>query len=151
MSLKKLSQVALDEPETLLLRTAIDAAHRLQIPGVQDVAACALTSSGQLFPAVGFESGGFASVCAEVAAMSCMVAAGRRDLAAIVAVWKAPDGGLHIVPPCGRCRELITDFNPQGWVIVSEDEDTWSHEAIIRPVKVWIGDLLPLRSYRKAV
>ncbi|HMO59920.1 MAG TPA: hypothetical protein PKA05_07095 [Roseiflexaceae bacterium] len=134
--------------DTMLLAAAIAAAERLYHPNIQEVAAALRTSDGQLFSAIHFETAtGFATICGEVAAICCMVAAGRRDLDTIVAVWRAPDGACYLLPPCGRCREVIADFNPEAWVIVSRAPDHWDQAAIKQPARVRIAELLPLKSH----
>ena len=115
-----LHPTALTEPDHALLQSAIDAADRLYVPGVQEVGAAVRTSDGQVFAGIHFETAtGFANICGEVAAICCMVAAGHRDLDTAVAVWRDPDGRHFLLPPCGRCREVISDFNPQAWVIIT--------------------------------
>ena len=63
------------------------------------------------------------------------------------AVWRHPDGNRHLLPPCGRCREVISDFNPNAWVIMTTMPDHWDVAAIDRPSKVRVADLLPLKSH----
>jgi cytidine deaminase len=132
-----------------VLAQAVAAADRLYVAGVQEVGAAVGTAGGPVFAGIHFESAaGFATVCGEVAALSCMVAAGHRDLDVVAAVWRDPEGRHVLLPPCGRCRELVSDFNPEAWVIVTESPDHWDRAAIDRPVKVRIGDLLPRKSHR---
>lgn len=132
-----------------LLQAAIDASERLYIPGIQEVGAALRTTDGQRFTGIHFETAtGFATVCGEISAICCMVAAGRRDLEAIAAVWRGPGALRALLPPCGRCREVISDFNPQAWVIISAAPDHWHESAIASPVKVRVADLLPLRSHQ---
>lgn len=128
-----------------LLREAIIASDRLYIQDVQEVASAIRTVDGSMFTAIHFETkGGYANVCGEVAAIACMVAGGHRDLDTIVAVWHSPQGQHCILPPCGRCRDMIREFNPEAWVILSADTNHWAVEAIERPCKVRASDLLPL-------
>jgi adenylate cyclase len=79
-----------------------------------------------------------------MAAIACMVSAGHRDLDMIVAVWRDPQGHHFLLPPCGRCREVIRDFNPQAWVIVTSKPNHWEVGAIDYPCKVRVSDLVPL-------
>ena len=143
-----MSDAKLDAQDEELLQRAVDAADTLYIKDIQEVGSALRTSAGDIFTAIHFEtSTGFATICGEVAAICCMVAAGHRDLDTIVAVWRSPDGGHCLLPPCGRCRETIADFNPDAWVIISADEDHWNPSAIERPVKVRIAELLPRKSH----
>ena len=137
----------LGEQDQEVLRQAIEASNRLYVRGIQEVGAAVRTTSGQIFSGIHFESStGWANVCGEVAVICCMVSAGHRDLDTIAAVWRDPDGKHYLLPPCGRCREVIADFNPAAWVIVSTLPDHWDMAAIERPGKVRIADLLPLKS-----
>jgi cytidine deaminase len=80
-----------------------------------------------------------------------MVAAGHRDLETVAAVWRDPDGKHYLLPPCGRCREVISDFNPLAWVVITAMSDHWDAAAIEHPVKVRLADLLPRRSHQLCV
>ncbi len=132
-----------------VLQHAVDSAQRLYVQGIQEVGAAVRTATGGLYGGIHFEtSTGFATVCGEIAAICCMVADGHRDLDTIAAVWRDPNGSYYLLPPCGRCREVISDFNPTAWVIVSTLPDHWDAHAIDRPGKVRIGDLLPLKSHQ---
>jgi len=141
--------IELSESDRAVLQHAIDAADRLYLQGVQEVGAAVRTMTGQIFAGIHFETAtGFANVCGEVAALCCMVAAGHRDVETVAAVWRDPDGKHYLLPPCGRCREVISDFNPQAWVIITTISDHWDAAAIERPVKVRVADLLPRRSHQ---
>jgi cytidine deaminase len=130
-----------------VLAQAIAASDRLYLQGIQEVGAAVRTASGQIFSAIHFEtSTGFANVCGEVAAICLMVAAGHRDLHTVAAVWRSPQGAHFLLPPCGRCREVISDFNPQARVIISSSPDHWQPEAILHPLVVQVAELLPLKS-----
>jgi cytidine deaminase len=142
----------LTEADRAVLQHAIDAADRLYVRGVQEVGAALRTAGGQIFSAIHFETAtGFANVCGEVAAICCMVAAGHRDLETVAAVWRDPEGKHYLLPPCGRCREVISDFNPEAWVIVTTMSDHWDAAAIEHPMKVRVAGLLPLRSHQLRV
>ena len=136
----------LTERDEQLVQEAIDVSNRLYLKNVQEVSAAIRTKNGNVFSAIHFETAaGFATVCGEVAAISCMIAAGHRDLHTIVAVWRSREGKHFILPPCGRCREVISDFNPEAWVIVSTSGNHWDPEAISQRGRVQVTDLLPLK------
>lgn len=138
----------LSERELEVLQAAIEAVDRLYVAGIQEVGAAVRTTTGQTFSGIHFEtSTGFATVCGEIAALCCMVAAGHRDLALVTAVWRDPQGRHFVLPPCGRCREVISDFNPAAEVIVTTLPDHWDVAAIEHPGKVRVADLLPLKSH----
>ncbi|MDQ0912918.1 cytidine deaminase [Streptomyces canus] len=69
--------------------------------------------------------------CAELVLIGAAAAQGAYELKTIVAVG-ARDRG--VVPPCGRCRQVLLDYFPDLEVIVGE-------EARTRTVR--ITDLLP--------
>jgi cytidine deaminase len=70
--------------------------------------------------------------CAELVVLGAAAAAGIRQLTTIVAV---NDAGRGILPPCGRCRQVLVDYFPDIRVIVP----TTSGSPIVAPA----GDLLP--------
>ena len=69
--------------------------------------------------------------CAELVVIGRAAAEGAGDLVEIVAVG---DGDRGILSPCGRCRQVLSDYFPQLRVIVSTGGDTRS---------VPVGELLP--------
>jgi len=137
--------VELTDQDRALLRTAIQAADRLYLDPIQDVAAAVRTTSGEVFSAICFDTDeSWANTCGEVAALACMVAAGHRDLDTIVAVWRDRQGQHFLLPPCGRCRAVIRSFNRQTWVIVTSKPNHWEVGSIDYPCKVRISDLVPM-------
>lgn len=122
-----------------VLAEARRAADALYLDGMHKVAAAVRTHSGAMFAGINIKTRmPFADVCGEVAALCAMVTGGHRDPTVIVAVRGDGRGHHEIVPPCGRCRELISDFDPLTWVIVGTLE---------RPRKVPVAALLPLKAW----
>ncbi|GAA1980233.1 cytidine deaminase [Kitasatospora viridis] len=70
--------------------------------------------------------------CAELVVIGTAAAQGAYELDTIVAVGDRERG---VVPPCGRCRQVLLDYFPTIRVIVGAGED-------IRAVP--IADLLPV-------
>ncbi len=68
-----------------------------------EVAAAALTSQGTIYTGVSISAGCGIGFCAEHSAIAAMVTAGETHIQKLVAI--AADGKL--MPPCGRCRELL--------------------------------------------
>jgi cytidine deaminase len=131
------ASTALTDQHRELIESAKRTADRLYLDGIHEVAAALRTTSGELFIGIHIEASvGYADVCGEVAAMCNMVSAGRRDLEVIVAVASNGRGSYELLAPCGRCRELISDFNPNASVIVGTLE---------RPYLISVADLLPLK------
>jgi cytidine deaminase len=83
------------------------------------VGAALLTESGRVYTGVCIDTSSSMGFCAEHAAAAAMVTAGENRVMKMVAVnW---DG--RILPPCGRCREFISQLhldNPNTEVMVGE-------------------------------
>lgn len=79
-----------------------------------DVAAVLVTESGNEYGGVCIDTGSGTGFCAEHAAIASMVTAREYRINCIVAVWRADDGHLHALPPCGSCREFIRQIDPSN-------------------------------------
>ena len=83
------------------------------------VGAAILSDSGAVYTGVCIDTACSMCFCAEHAAAAAMITAGENRVRKMVAVnW---DG--HILPPCGRCREFISqlhDDNRDAEVLVAE-------------------------------
>lgn len=86
--------------------------HRVDGRWFGDVASVLLSRSGREFGGVCIDTGSGTGFCAEHAAIAAMVTAGEYAIARIVAVWRSEAGVLHVLPPCGRCREFIRQVDP---------------------------------------
>ena len=74
------------------------------------VGAALLTESGRVYTGVCIDTSSSMGFCAEHAAAAAMVTAGESRVVKMVAVlW---DG--KILPPCGRCREFISQLHPEN-------------------------------------
>jgi cytidine deaminase len=62
-------------------------------------------------------------------------AAGARGVEEVVAVAHEPQAEAPVVSPCGMCRELISDFGLDAWVIIPSVDGP--------PREVAVLDLLP--------
>lgn len=93
------------------------------------VAAALVTEKGNIYRGVCIDTACSLGFCAEHAAVAAMLTAGEDRVEAIVAV----DWDKKVMPPCGRCRELLMQLgNPEARVFMPPD-----HAAV--PVK----ELLP--------
>ena len=71
------------------------------------VGAAVATPSGAVFSGCNVENAAFpVGSCAEASAISAMVGAGERQIAAILVVGD----GEALVTPCGGCRQRIREF-----------------------------------------
>lgn len=74
------------------------------------VSAALLTQSGKVYLGVCIDTSSGMGFCAEHAAAAAMVTAGENHVVKMVAVnW---DG--KVLPPCGRCREFISQLHPEN-------------------------------------
>lgn len=83
------------------------------------MAAAARSSDGRIVTAVNayhFTGG----PCAELVVIGAAAAQGAYDLTTIVAVGDRDRG---VVPPCGRCRQVLLDYFPALKVIVGTGDD----------------------------
>lgn len=84
------------------------------------VGAALLADDGHVYTGVCIDTGSSMGFCAEHAAAGSMVTAGANRVLRMVAVlW---DGS--VIPPCGRCREFISQLhrdNMETEVMVAED------------------------------
>ncbi len=97
------------------------------------VAAALKTKSGNVYTGICIELACGIGFCAEHSAVAEMLKHRETEIEAVVAV--SPEG---IIPPCGRCRELLAQVNEsnlQTRVLLAEDE------------VVLLKDLLPHRWY----
>jgi cytidine deaminase len=92
-----------------------------------------LSTSGNLYLGVCIDVGSGIGFCAEHAAIAAMVTAGETGIAKIVAVCSDET----VLPPCGRCRELMYEINKGnlGWteVILSENKTLKLKELLPYP------------------
>jgi cytidine deaminase len=75
------------------------------------VGACLVSASGKTYVGVDIDTASGTGFCAEHAAIAAMVTAGEYRIQTIVAVWRDDEGRLYVLPPCGRCRELIRQID----------------------------------------
>ena len=89
------------------------------VEGKHHVGAAIRTKSGNLFVGVHVEANcGRISVCGEAVAIGIAATNGDTEISQIVAVTESGD----IVPPCGMCRELISDYASNALVILETDD-----------------------------
>ena len=123
----------------------------------QEVGAALRTRSGKIFTGVNLDAYlGRMAVCAEAVALGrAVVELGDAGIDVIVAVRHPPphdtDQSIAVVSPCGACRELIFDYDPNACVIVPDRRPSRSGKRRKEgrgAAVVSIGDLLPTRYSR---
>ena len=94
------------------------------------VGAALLTSAGDVHIGVNVENGSFGlTCCAERTAMFAAVTAGDREFVTI-----AVHGDAASTPPCGACRQVLSELAPELRVVWTRDG-----ELVVSP----IGELQP--------
>ncbi len=85
------------------------------------VGAALETDSGNVYLGVCIDVACSTGFCAEHAAAAAMVTAGESRVVKMVAVdWEG-----RPMPPCGRCREMITSLHPENYkALVMVNADT---------------------------
>jgi cytidine deaminase len=84
------------------------------------VGAALLTENGEIFTGVCIDTSSSMGFCAEHAAAAAMITAGENRVLKMIAL----DWDASILPPCGRCREFISQLHPQNKdaeVMVADD------------------------------
>ena len=107
-----------------------------------DVGAAVLSVAGEIFTGVAVDTPSW-GLCAERSAIAAMITAGQYGIATIVAVWRDDRSGkLHVLPPCGICREFMR----------AVDEDNLDARVILgRTASVPLRELLPHHEWPAAL
>ncbi len=96
-----------------LIRRAGRLAHKRRLSESMSTGyvACALvTNTHHVYVGTSIESACGVGNCAESSAIAAMLTAGEQRIARIVAV----DAKGNILPPCGRCREVMRQADAQN-------------------------------------
>ena len=97
------------------------------------VGAALLAANGKVYTGVCIDTGSSMGFCAEHAAAGTMVTDGESRVLKMVAVdWEG-----RVIPPCGRCREFISQLH---------DENDTAEVMVREDVVVTLRDLLPYSS-----
>jgi cytidine deaminase len=114
---------ALSDDDLALVETARDVIARHYKPFWHMVAAALRSRDGRIW--TGLHLGatvGRMQICAEAIAVGRLILEGDGTIECAVAVRHPkehePIQHIAVVPPCGACRELLTDFDPCASVIV---------------------------------
>jgi cytidine deaminase len=94
------------------------------------VGAALLSESGKVYVGVCIDTACSMGFCAEHAAAAAMVTAGENRVLKMIAVGS--EG--NIMPPCGRCREFISQLH---------DDNLNAQVLVAEGVVVLLRDLLP--------
>ncbi|MCL4473105.1 MAG: cytidine deaminase [Actinobacteria bacterium] len=76
------------------------------------VGAVIVSAGGRMFTGANVENASYGlSICAERVALFKAVSEGERDFTELAVVAEA-DGGEADAPPCGACRQALSEFSP---------------------------------------
>ncbi|KAL2807563.1 thioredoxin-like protein [Aspergillus granulosus] len=108
--------MALTAEEVALIETATSTINSIPISEDYSVSSAALAADGRVFTGVNVYhfTGG---PCAELVVLGVAAAAGASNLTRIAAVGNADRG---ILSPCGRCRQVLIDLQPDIHVIIGQ-------------------------------
>ncbi len=90
------------------------------------VGAALLTADGHIYTGVNVDTACGMGFCAEHAAAAAMLTAGEQQVVKMVAV----NHNGHILPPCGRCREFISQLHPANL-----DAEVLVDESTVLPLR----------------
>jgi len=96
---------------------------------VGDVAAAILSRNGRLYTGICIDASCSVGFCAEHAAVAEMLKARESEIDTVVAI----DSTGRILPPCGRCRELmwqVSGRNAEARVLIAPDKSLRLRELL---------------------
>jgi len=106
---------SVDEQIPALLRAAAEARTRAYAPYSRFSVGAAVLAGGRVFAAGNVENSAYPlCVCAERNAVAIAVAAGHRRIDAVAVVA----GKGAAAPPCGGCRQVLSEFCPPQTPVV---------------------------------
>jgi len=124
------------EQDLLLVERAREILKKRFAENRHTIAAALRTCSGKVYASVHHEANiGRIAVCAEAIALGMAAADGDPTIDTIVAVNRHG----RIVPPCGMCREMISDYSPEAFVLLEQDHGL---------IRVPVLELLPFKYKR---
>ncbi len=111
-----------------LMEAARDAMGRAYAPySGFPVGAAVLADDGTTFLGVNVENASYPlAVCAERTAVGTAVAAGARRLLAVAVASR----GEPPATPCGGCRQVLAEFNPNLVVLVGGPSGPWTRYTL---------------------
>ncbi|HEY5540432.1 MAG TPA: cytidine deaminase [Coriobacteriia bacterium] len=122
----------LTQPDLALLAFAREVQEKAYAPYSGFRVGAAIYADGEIFQGVNVENAAYgATACAERSALTAAVTAGCRDITAIAIVGDSESPTI----PCGCCRQMLAEFNPELRVIMGGSTD----EVLVRS----LDELLP--------
>jgi cytidine deaminase len=91
------------------------------------VGAAVLSTKGEIFSGCNVENASYGlTMCAERNAIFEAIAKGHRDIKAIALVTKTG----RLILPCGACRQVISEFNPDADIFCFGNDELPKHFKI---------------------
>jgi len=114
-----------------LVDAAREARTRAYAPYSAFTVGAAVQAGGRVFTGANVENASYGlTICAERVATVSAVSAGERRFDAVAVVGSAEEP----TPPCGACRQFLSEFGPDMLVVVESPEgrrDTWTLSEIL--------------------
>ena len=130
MKLTKEDKKLIEEAKKIIIKS-----KPVKLIDTGDIGSALITLKGNIYHGVsmGFYCG--IGSCGEYQAIGSMISNGEKEIKTIVAVWyDAKKKKYEVIPPCGKCREMIHQAS----------EKNWNTEVIIsKTKKVKLKELLP--------
>jgi cytidine deaminase len=113
-----------------LVQSAMEARKRAYVPySHYPVGAALLSKSGVIYQGANIENAAYpVTICAERVAIFKAISEGDMELEAIAVVTK--NGGA----PCGSCRQVMAEFNPELKIIVADETGEISLEKLLKEI-----------------
>lgn len=132
-----MTRLPIDDRDLALIEQARQLIRLRYKPDVHAVSSVLRTKSGKVIEGIHIEAYiGRVTVCAEAIAIGTAATHGDIDIDTIVAVYHTG----KIVAPCGMCRELISDYAADAFVILEDRTGIF---------KASVLDLLPVKYERE--
>jgi cytidine deaminase len=110
----------LTQPDLALLAFAREVKRNAYAPYSDFRVGAAVYASGEIFQGVNVENAAYGStLCAERGALMAAIAAGCTDIDAVAIVGDSESPTV----PCGACRQVLAEFNPQMRLIMGGRTD----------------------------
>lgn len=124
----------MDDIKRKLINAACDVRNNAYAPYSNfKVGAAIVAEDGNIYTGCNVENASYGlTVCAERNAMASLIASGNRIPVSIAIVAK--DGVL--CPPCGACRQVLMEFNPNLEIILESGNENFEVFKL--------SDILPL-------
>lgn len=103
------------QADLTLLAFAREAQENAYAPYSMFRVGAAVYANGEIVQGVNIENAAYgATICAERSALAAAISAGYRDISAVAIVGDSESPTV----PCGCCRQMLAEFNPEMRVIM---------------------------------